>query len=99
MPSLRSMAGNRITKAGSGSRLPFEEIRNQAQTQPLAFFRMKLGARSGVVGNDRGNWPTIVGIGNEVGIIRSQQMKGVHKIGMQALGTKRDAAQQGMRPA
>src|SRR5271165_6882326 len=100
MPSLRSMAGNRIMKdrvavlvvaglllqvfsyrsfvtgffvtdlcACKGTaplRRPFQEIRNQPQPQPLALFRMELGAHRGIARHDGGNRPAVVGVGDQL---------------------------------
>src|SRR5262249_20535300 len=99
-PSFRSMAGKRITiSADEGSRLPFQEIGNQPQAQPLTLFRMELRADRGVASDDRSKPASIIDIGKDVLRLRSLQMKGVHEIGVQAIGAERNIAKQRMRLA
>src|ERR1700724_1406137 len=90
-PSLRSMAGNKITAQGlrlrgvvtaMSSRIPLQKVRDQRQTKLLAFLRMELRAENIVAGYDRGDGATILGVGDKIAALRRIELIGVHKIGV-----------------
>src|SRR5438128_8926569 len=87
-PSLRSMAGKRIT-----SRLPFQKIRDQLEPQPLALLGMELRADGRVTRDDGGDWTTVVGVGDQAVAVRLE-LKRVHEIAVQAVGPERNAVEQ-----
>src|SRR5437660_11279069 len=108
-PSLRSMAGKRIMGGEASSvlsredgrtlRIPSKEVGNDPQPKPLALFRMELRAHRGVVRDDGSYRAAVVGLRNEVALLRGAQMIGVHEISVQAPRAKRYALRNRMRQA
>src|SRR5260370_35841620 len=81
------------------SRLPSEEICYQGKSQLLALFRMKL--RTGIIaapdqGRDRS---TIVAIRHQIGRVLGLQVATMDEICVQAGRPRRNAVEEGMRPA
>src|SRR5207237_9306713 len=95
-PSLRSMAGKRITRRPS--RLPLQKIGDQLEPQALALLRMELGTDHGVAPHDSRDRTAVVGFGDEVGALGRLEMERVHEIGVQPRRPDRDAVEQRMRP-
>ena len=91
-PSLRSIAGNRITAPTRG------RIGNQLQAQALAFFRMKLGSGKTVARHHGSHRTAVVGFGHQGRAVGHVEMKGVHEIGMQPVRPERNAGKQWVRP-
>src|SRR5215467_9073453 len=91
-PSLRSIAGKRITRL----RIPLEEISDQLEAEALALLRVKLRAHHGVATDDRGDRPAVIRLGHEVGALRDLEMVGMHEISVQALRPDGDAFEQRM---
>src|SRR5580704_15295145 len=105
-PSLRSMAGNRITAQGlrlrgvvtaMQSRIPLQKVRDQRQPELLAFLWMELGAENVVARHDRGDGAAILGIGHKIGALRRIELIRVREIAMQALWAECQAVEHGMR--
>src|SRR5271168_5664369 len=88
-----------VRRAAPSSRFPVEEIRDQGKPKFLALFRVELGARIVLPGNEGGDRPAIVGIGDEIGAIGDREVVAVHEIRMQPARAERDAGEQGMRLA
>src|SRR5580704_3637726 len=105
-PSLRSMAGNRITAQGlrlrgvvtaMSSRIPLQKVRDQRQTKLLAFLRMELGAENIVARHDRGDGTAVLGVGHQIGALRGIELIRVHEIGMPALWAECQAIEHRVR--
>src|SRR5215813_9235660 len=100
-PSLRSMAGNRITSARDfhfGSRFPLQKVGDERQAEALALFRVELGAGKRVARHHGGDRAAIVGLGHEVGAVFGLELIRVHEIGMPALRSEPEALEQRVRP-
>src|SRR6202051_205124 len=105
-PSLRSMAGNRITVQGlwlrgvvkaMSSRIPLQKVRDQRQTKLLAFLRMELRAENIVARHDRGDRAAVLGIGHKIGALRRIELIRVHEIGVPALWAECQAVEHRVR--
>src|SRR5262245_26314837 len=100
-PSLRSMAGNRITSARDfhfGSRFPLQKVGDERQAEALALFRVELGAGKRIARHHGGDRAAIVGLGHEVGAVVGLELIRVHEIGMPALRSEPEALEQRVRP-
>src|SRR3954471_6101873 len=106
-PSLRSMAGNRITRdtrlkvreAGAGcSRAPAQEIRDQRQSEALALLRMELRTGEVVPSDDRRHRPTVIAVGDDIARMVSLQGVAVHEISVQTVLARRDPIEESVRP-
>src|SRR5271167_1969002 len=84
-------------RAAPPSRLPVEEIRDQGKPKFLALFRVELGAGIILPGDEGGDRPAVVGIGDEIGAIGHREVVAVHEISMQSPGAERNAGEQGMQ--
>src|SRR5215217_3278750 len=101
-PSLRSIAGNRITedlreKARSfwrvRSRRPPQEVRDQLKPQPLALFGMKLRPEKILPRDNRREGPAIRRDGDHVARIGRLERVGMHEIGVEPIRARRDAGE------
>src|SRR5580692_225925 len=106
-PSLRSMAGNRITAQGlrlrgvvtaMQSRIPLQKVRDQRETELLTLLGVELGAENVVARHDRGDGAAILGIGHQIGALRRIELIGMHEIGMPALRAEWQAVEHGVWP-
>src|SRR5262245_54133397 len=109
-PSLRSMAGKRITclptpacrssdERRLSSRFPLEEIGDHLEPEPLALLGMELGAGIAVARHHGGEGTAVVGLGHQIGAALRLEVVGVHEIGVQPFGSKPNAVQQRVRAA
>src|SRR5580704_4071697 len=89
-PSLRSMAGNRITARDFGVlRLPLQKIRNQREAELLALLGMELRAENVVTRHDRGDGAAIIGLRHQIAALRRIELIGVHEISVPARRAER----------
>src|SRR5580693_7258031 len=105
-PSLRSMAGNRITAQGlrlrgvvtaMSSRIPLQKVRDQLQPELLTLLGMELRAENIVARHDRGDGAAIRGIGHQIGALHRIELIRVHEIGVPALWAECQAVEHVVR--
>src|SRR6266478_7633906 len=87
-------AGSRVRRPSS--RLPFQKVRNQGQSKTLAFLRVKLGADSGVLADDRRHRAAVIRARQHVRLVGGVEVIGVHEVSVAAFWAERQTLQHRM---